>query len=182
PRLRVLTVAGEACSAELVRRWAPGRAFFNLYGPTEATIWASAALCEAADGVPTLGRPIANPRLYVLDQRLQPVPIGVPGELCIAGVGLAREYLNRPELTGVRFVADPFDATPGARLYRTGDLARWREDGCVEFLGRIDQQVKLRGYRIEAGEIEAVLTEHWQVADAAVVVREAGPGEQRLIG
>jgi amino acid adenylation domain-containing protein len=182
PALRVLTVAGEACSAELVRRWAPGRAFFNLYGPTETTIWASAARCEVGQGPPTLGHPISNTRLYVLDRHLQPVPIGNPGELCIAGVGVALEYLNMPELTAERLVRDPFDATPEARLYRTGDLARWREDGCLEFLGRIDHQVKLRGYRIEAGEIEAVLTEHWQVADAAVVVREAGPGEQRLIG
>jgi amino acid adenylation domain-containing protein len=181
PKLRTITVAGEACPAELVRRWAPGRAFFNLYGPTEATIWASAARCEPDGRPPTLGRPIGNTRLYVLDRHSQPVPIGIPGELCIAGVGLARHYLNRPDLTQARFVADPFDPTPGARLYRTGDLARWLPDGTVEFLGRIDHQVKLRGYRIEPGEIETVLAHHPGVRDAVVLARETEPGQQRLV-
>jgi amino acid adenylation domain-containing protein len=181
PKLRTITVAGEACPAELVRRWAPGRAFFNLYGPTEATIWASVAQCEPDGRPPTLGRPIGNTRLYVLDRHLQPLPVGISGELCIAGVGLARHYLNRPDLTQARFVADPFDPTPGARLYRTGDLARWLPDSTIEFLGRIDHQVKLRGYRIEPGEIEAVLAQHPAVRDAVVLAREIEPGQQRLV-
>jgi amino acid adenylation domain-containing protein len=178
PILRVLMAAGEACSAEVVRRWAPGRAFHNLYGPTEATIWASGMRCAADGGPPTIGRPIGNARLYILDRLLQPVPVGIPGELCIAGIGLARHYLNRPELTAERFVAAPFDGVPEGRLYRTGDMARWRADGAVEFLGRADAQVKLRGYRIEPGEIEAVLARHPAIRDAAVVAREAAMGQQ----
>jgi amino acid adenylation domain-containing protein len=179
PKLRIVAAAGEACSAELVRRWAPGRAFFNLYGPTEATIWASAARCHPDGGPPTLGRPIGNTRFYVLDRHLQPVPVGVPGELCIAGAGLARHYLNS-DLTAERFVAHPFDDRPGARLYRTGDRVRWRADGSVEYLGRIDQQIKLRGYRIEPGEIEAVLAEHPGVRDVVVLARDSGAA-QRLV-
>jgi amino acid adenylation domain-containing protein len=182
PKLRTITVAGEACSAELVRRWAPGREFFNLYGPTEATIWASAARCEPDGRPPTLGRPIGNTRIYILDRRLQPVPSGIPGELCIAGAGLALRYLNRPDLTQARFVPDPFDPIPGARIYRTGDLARWLPDGTVEFLGRIDHQVKLRGFRIEPGEIEVVLAQHPGVRDAVVLAHESVPGQRRLVG
>lgn len=181
PKLRVATVAGEACPAEVVSRWAKGRAFFNLYGPTEATIWVSAARCEPDGGAPNIGRPIANTRIYLLDPQRQPVPIGVAGELCIAGVGLARHYLYRPELTDEQFVPDPFDRTPGARLYRSGDLARHRPDGAIEFLGRIDHQVKLRGYRIEPGEIEAALAAHPEVREAVVLAREDPPGRSWLV-
>jgi amino acid adenylation domain-containing protein len=181
PRLRTITVAGESCPGEVVRRWAKGRAFFNLYGPTEATIWTTAERCEADGGTPTIGRPIGNTRVYLLDRHQQPVPLGVPGELCIAGIGLARHFLNRPELTARCFVRDLFDASPSARLYRTGDLARYRPDGALEFLGRIDDQVKLRGYRIELGEIEAILAEHSAVREAVVLARDGEAGNRRLV-
>ncbi|MDM0053944.1 non-ribosomal peptide synthetase [Variovorax sp. J22R115] len=181
PSLRLITVGGEPCPAEVVRRWAPGRTFYNLYGPTEVTIFASAARCSADQGAPTIGRPIGNTRIHLLDRQLQPVPLGVPGELCIAGVGLAEGYLGQPELTAARFVPDPFDTRPGARLYRSGDAARWLPDGSIEFVGRIDQQVKLRGYRIEPGEIEAVLNGHPQVREAIVVVRDDAPSRRYLV-
>jgi amino acid adenylation domain-containing protein len=181
PKLRIVAVAGEACPADVVRRWARGRAFFNLYGPTEATIWTSTARCEPDGRMPTIGSPIGNTRIYVLDRHLQPVPLGVPGELCIAGAGLARHYLNRPDMTEARFVADPFDPTPGARIYLTGDLGRYLPDGAIEFLGRIDHQVKLRGFRIEPGEIESALAQHPGIREAVVLAREVEPGHQRLV-
>jgi acyl carrier protein len=127
-----------------------------------------------------IGRPIASTQIYVLDRARRPVPIGVPGELWIAGDGLARGYLKRPELSAERFVPDPFDPRPGARMYLTGDLARWRADGTLECLGRIDNQIKLRGYRIELGEIEAVVAEHPLVRQCVALVREDVPGDQRL--
>jgi amino acid adenylation domain-containing protein len=181
PKLRVITVAGEACPTDLFRRWAPERAFFNLYGPTETTIWATQVRCGSEDRVPTIGRPISNTRVYILDQQRQPVPLGAAGELCIAGSGLARHYLHRPDLTAARFVPDPFDDAPGSRLYLTGDRARYLPDGSIQFLGRIDHQVKLRGYRIEPGEIEAELGQHPLVRESVVLAREGETGYQQLV-
>ena len=178
PNLRVITVAGEVCPVDVVTRWAKGRCFFNLYGPTETTIWATHVRCEPDGQVPTIGKPIANTRVYLVDRQLQPVPLGVPGELCIAGVGLAREYLQRPELTAEQFVPNPFS---DGRLYRTGDLARYLVDGTIQFLGRVDHQVKVRGYRIELGEIEAVLHRHAQIREAVVLAREDEADTKRLV-
>ena len=182
PELETVISAGEACSAELVARWAPGRDFFNAYGPTETTVCASMCLCDENDPHnPPIGRPIANTQLYILDQNLQPVPVGVPGELHVGGVSLGRGYLNRPELTTDKFIPNPFSNEPEARLYKTGDLVRYRVDGNIEFLGRIDHQVKVRGFRIELGEIEAVLGQHPDVQNGVVVAREDIPGDKRLV-
>jgi amino acid adenylation domain-containing protein len=151
-------------------------ALWNMYGPTETTIWSSVQRVSAADPEITIGRPIANTEFYILDKNLQPVPVGVPGELLIGGDGLARGYRKRPELTEEKFILHPFSDKPGARLYRTGDLARYREDGRVVHLGRLDHQVKLRGFRIELGEIEAILDEHPAVQKNVVIARDTGGG------
>ena len=173
---------GEALSCNLVSKLlAKGASLWNLYGPTETTIWSSTCRIELEGDLISIGRPIANTQVYVLDEHLQPVPIGVPGELYIGGVGLARGYLHRPELTAERFIPHPFSRVPGARLYRTGDLARYLPDGSLEFLGRRDQQVKVRGFRIELGEIEAGLCQHPAVREAAVLAREDTPGSKRLV-
>jgi amino acid adenylation domain-containing protein len=151
-------VAGEAVSAKEAGKWSSRLTLFNAYGPTETTVCATAHRCEPGAGntVP-IGRPIANARIYILDSDRQPVPAGVTGEIYIAGAGVARGYLNQPELTAERFLRDPFQSEAEARMYRTGDLGRWLPDGSVEFAGRNDFQVKLRGFRIELGEIEARL-------------------------
>jgi len=181
PELKILC-GGEALSPDLARELlARSGSLWNLYGPTEATIWCTVHRVRAGDDPVPIGRPIANARVHILDRALQPVPIGVPGELHIGGVALARGYLNRPELTVERFIRDPFSGEPGARLLRTGDRARYRPDGVIEFLGRLDDQIKLRGFRIEPGEIEAALVAHPAVGSAVVVLKGTAPAEQRLI-
>lgn len=184
---RGLVIGGEALSWEQLawfRAHAPRARLFNEYGPTEAAVGCCVYEVPAegpADAAVPIGRPIANTQLYVLDAALRPLPIGVPGELYIGGAGLARGYLHRPELTAERFVASPFPSTAGARLYKSGDRCRWREDGNLEFLGRMDQQIKLRGHRIEPGEIEAALLQHAAVQEAVVLMREEPSGNQRLV-
>ncbi|HXH09698.1 MAG TPA: amino acid adenylation domain-containing protein [Alphaproteobacteria bacterium] len=155
---------------------------WNIYGPTETTIWSTTHRIRSTTGPVLIGRPLPNEQVYILDSLLQPVPVGVPGELWIGGLGLARGYLNRPDLTAEKFVADPFSQRPGARIYRSGDLARYLRDGTIECLGRIDNQVKVRGFRIELGEIEAALVKHPSVEQAVVLAREDVPGDKRLVG
>ncbi len=154
---------------------------YNMYGPTECTVDSTIGWVRMTPHKPTIGRPVANARLYILDPQAQSLPVGIPGELYIGGAGVGRGYMNQPELTAQRFIPDPFSGLPGARLYRTGDLVRYLPDGNVEFLGRIDHQVKVRGHRIELGEIEAALKEHTAVQDAVILLREDHPGEQRLV-
>ena len=184
PNLKILC-GGEAFPSALAAQLMDkGRGLWNLYGPTETTIWST--LCRVGDSTATtanavsLGRPIDNTQIYLLDSRCRRVPVGVAGELCIGGKGLARGYFERPSLTSERFAVNPFGAEPGARLYRTGDLARFLPDGAIEYLGRMDFQVKLRGFRIELGEIESALSQHQAVRQAVAAVREDDAGEGRL--
>ncbi|WP_240136155.1 non-ribosomal peptide synthetase [Streptomyces sp. MUM 178J] len=180
--VRVLA-GGEALppslAEQLVRR--PGRTW-NVYGPTETTIWSTAHRLDSGTEQISIGRPLANTQVYVLDDRMRPVPVGMPGDLYLGGTGVARGYRGRPALTAERFTPDPFGGRPGARLYATGDKARLRADGSLVFLGRDDGQVKLRGFRIELGEIEARLEEHPGVRRAVALVREDRPGDRRLVG
>ncbi|UHQ23604.1 amino acid adenylation domain-containing protein [Lysobacter sp. 5GHs7-4] len=180
-QLRMLC-GGEALARELATRLLPcGAELWNLYGPTETTVWSAVERVGAGDAAITIGRPLANTQLHIVDARGQLVPVGVPGELLIGGLGVARGYLARPDLTAEKFVPDRYGPNRGARLYRTGDLARRLRDGRIEVLGRIDHQVKLRGFRIELGEIESVLADHPQVRQAVVICREDRPGDKRLV-
>ena len=186
PGLRLVIVGGEKAQTQALKDWrrkaGPAVRWINTYGPTEATVIATTYEPPSVPDDPRvsipIGRPIANARIYILDRHLQPVPIGVAGEMHIAGAGVARGYLNRPDLQAERFLPDPF--VPGAHMYKTGDLARFLPDGNIEFLGRADRQVKVRGYRVEPGEIEATLAQHPMVAAAAVVEREQA-GQVRLV-
>ncbi|HVM13413.1 MAG TPA: amino acid adenylation domain-containing protein [Egibacteraceae bacterium] len=183
--LRRVFCGGEPLSSEVAERFFArlSAELHHVYGPTEAAIETTHWRCRPGDGsaVVPIGRPIANATVHILDENLQPVPVGVPGELYIGGAGLARGYRNRPGLTQERFVPHPFSDVPGARAYRSGDRGRWRPDGSIEFLGRVDQQVKVRGFRVETGEVEAVLGEHPAVRDVAVVACEHPPGDRRLV-
>ncbi|NEQ40109.1 MAG: amino acid adenylation domain-containing protein [Okeania sp. SIO3I5] len=193
PSLKTIVVAGEACPPELISQWSVGRQFVNAYGPTESTVCATMAECSPECSVPPIGRPIGNTQIYILDRNLQPVPIGVPGEIYIGSVGLARGYLNREDLTNQRFIPNPFDNSninpllpnklgcENSKLYKTGDLAHYLGDGNIEFLGRIDHQVKIRGFRIEIEEIEAVINSCPQVKETVVVAREDKPNEDRRL-
>ena len=186
-QLRYLITGGDIVEPEMVRRLmrhSPPKHLLNAYGPTECTTFSATyhiqSIAEGTIRLP-IGRPISNAQMYVLNDLLQPAPIGVTGEIYIGGAGVANGYLNRPELTAERFICDPFDTTSGARLYRTGDLGQWRPDGFMVFLGRNDSQVKIRGYRVEPGEVEAQLALHPRVKEAVVIVREDAPGEKRLV-
>ncbi|MDT8999091.1 amino acid adenylation domain-containing protein [Paucibacter sp. APW11] len=186
PDLKSVIAGGEACSAALVDRWAPGRRFINAYGPTEATICTTMATCKPDGGAPSIGRPIPHARVYVLNSNLEPVPPGVTGEIYIGGAGVARAYRGRPGLSAERFIPDPFagldpSIAPGSRLYRTGDHARYLTDGSISFVERIDEQVKIRGFRIELGEIEAALTQIDGIQDAVVSTYTSGPGGKQLV-
>ncbi|MCX5208777.1 amino acid adenylation domain-containing protein [Kitasatospora sp. NBC_00240] len=179
PHLESILCGGEVLTPDVAAAWSPGRRLLNGYGPSECAVAATLFAVEPGvryDNVP-IGRPIANTSVRVLDDRLRPVPPGVTGELYLGGAGVGRGYVGRPELTAERFVADPF-GRPGARLYRTGDLVRWRQDGMLEFAGRVDDQVKIRGFRVEPREVENVLLRHEAVAEAAVVVQADGAGKR----
>jgi hypothetical protein len=188
PALRLVVIGSDRANPEQLALWQRALGtrvtLINAYGLTETTItslmYEVPSPAEFDIEVP-IGQPLPDTEAYVLDEQLQPVPIGVVGELYLGGTGLARGYLARPALTAERFLPDPFATAPGARLYRTGDLVRWRADGMLAFVGRADSQLKVRGYRIEPGEIEAVLQQHPQVAEAAVALRSAPGGEPRLV-
>jgi len=187
PSIRHIVCSGEELPATLQNKCLeqfPHAQLSNLYGPTECAVDVTSWECtrDEAEGRVPIGRPIANTRIHVLDRRGRPVPIGVAGEVHIAGVQVGRGYLNRPDLTAERFLADPFGTDPNGRMYKTGDLGKWRDDGTIEYLGRNDDQVKIRGFRIELGEIEAQLVQHPEIKEAIVVAREDAPGEKRLVG
>jgi acyl-coenzyme A synthetase/AMP-(fatty) acid ligase/aryl carrier-like protein len=181
--VRLVTVGGEALGLPLVRKFYNKlqTPLWNCYGPTETTIQSTVALCEPGQEKILIGKPVANTQAYVVDERMKLVPVGVPGELYLGGIGLARGYWGRGDLTAERFVPDGLSGRKGERLYRTGDLVRWLGDGNLEYLGRLDQQVKVRGFRIELGEIEAALQEHEGVRQAVVIAGEDESGDKRLV-
>lgn len=182
PQLKMIST-GEALPKDLANQLLPkGACLWNLYGPTETTIWSTGYKVRAGNKAIGIGCPLANTQIYILDSHLQPVPIGISGELYIGGEGLARGYLNRPDLTAEKFISNPFSPNPKSRLYKTGDLARYLPDGHIEYLGRIDYQVKLRGFRIELGEIETALLQHPEVKEGVVIIREDTPNENNLVG
>jgi amino acid adenylation domain-containing protein/non-ribosomal peptide synthase protein (TIGR01720 family) len=181
PTLKTMVMGGEACPPQVARRWGESRLLLNGYGPTETTIGATLGTGWDLDQKPPLGRPLANVCVYVLNDNLQPLPVGVPGELYIGGVGVTRGYLNRPELTAEVFHDDPFATSAGARMYRTGDRCRWLANGQLDYLGRRDAQVKIRGYRIEPGEVATVVQQHPGVGQCVVHVRQ-DRGVKRLVG
>jgi aryl carrier-like protein len=184
PHLRTVIVAGEACPARLVERHLglrPETRLYNEYGPTEATVWSTVAECDTAREIVPIGKPVPGYRVYILDASLAVAPLGTPGELYIAGPGVARGYLDRPAITAAAFLPDPFSTAAGGRMYRTGDAALRRADGTIEFLGRVDNQVKIRGHRIELGEIEEVLRTDNEIVETVVVAHEESPGDARLI-
>ncbi len=181
PTLKALISSGESCSIQVMERWGQGRRFINGYGPTENTVCTTLHECKLDGMKPPIGRPLANCQIYLLDKQLQPVPIGIPGELYIGGANLAQGYLNRPELTAERFIPNPFRNKLGDRLYRSGDLARYLPNGDIEFIGRVDNQVKIRGFRIELGEIEATLLTHPHIQENVVLVRETEMSRIRLV-
>lgn len=173
---------GESLPLDLAKNLLKGgNTVWNLYGPTETTVWSTVARLEANCSGISIGRPVANTRVYIVDRNMEPAPVGIPGELYIGGQGVARGYLKSPELTAERFVRDPYSVDSEARLFKTGDLGRYLADGNIEYLGRIDQQLKVRGHRIEPGEIEATLLEHPAVRQAVVVGKEHAPGDTRLV-
>lgn len=181
PKMR-LFCGGEALPRDLADRLLDCCSeLWNVYGPTETTVWSTLERVQRDQATIAIGRPIDNTEVYIVDKHLQLVPAGIPGELLIGGLGVAKGYLDRPELTAEKFIADTLGQRPNGRLYRTGDLARWRRDGRLEAIGRIDHQVKLRGFRIELGEIESVLAAHDAVAQAVVICREDRPGDKRLV-
>ncbi len=196
PSVRLVIIGGERALAQRVAQWhahggetaAHPPRLINTYGPTEATVVST--LCELRPEAsqdpgtwtePPIGRPLGNALVYILDGHLNPVPIGVPGELHIGGPCLARGYINRPELTSEQFIADPISGAPEARLYKTGDVARWRSDGNIEFIGRSDDQVKIRGFRVEPAEVEAILGQHAALRGTAVLARKDASGDERLV-
>jgi len=181
PSLRAMMVGGESWRGDQLKSWDSSKTLVNGYGPTETTVTSTVSMPLGAFDVPPIGRPIANTRTYVLDPFLRPVPIGVSGELYIAGAGVARGYWDKATLTAERFVANPYDGT-GSRMYRTGDLVRWQPDGALQFVGRLDRQVKIRGVRIELREIEAALVKCEHVSQAVVMCREARHSEKELVG
>ena len=180
PKLRTVISGGEECPDSVAERWSQGRSFFNAYGPTEVTVWATVAPYIDTQAKLTIGRPVANTQIYILDPQARPVPIGVPGELYIGGAGLARGYLHHPELTAEKFITRSLKNGVSERLYRSGDLVRYLPDGSIEFLGRLDRQTKLHGQRLELEEIEATLNRHPAVQGSAVLLREDNPGHERI--
>jgi amino acid adenylation domain-containing protein len=179
--MRVLLTGGAPSPKEVVCRWSKGRKMFNAYGPTEATISATMTQLSEFDGSAPIGQPLDNVKAYVLDKEMNPVPSGMRGELYVGGAGVTRGYWKRPDMTAGSFLPNPFSTSGGERLYRTGDIVRWRSDKKLEFIGRVDEQVKIREQRIELGEIETVLRQHKGIRDVKVIVREDQPGDKRLV-